>query len=219
MAPSHHHQRAKATVTSTPNAKQARLPRAERRAQLLAAAHGVFSERGYHSAAMDDIAEAAHVSKPVLYQHFPGKRELYLALLDSELTALQARLTDAVRGTEDNAERVRATVRGYFDYVASEAGAHRLVFSSDLSNDPDVSGRISAFEQAVGAEIGKIIEAQAGLSPDEAELLGHALAGAAQTAARRWVDEPAVPLEDAVTLVTRLAWRGIAWFQRDSAEA
>lgn len=206
-------------MTSTPHIKQARLPRAERRAQLLAAAHTVFAERGYHAAAMDDIAEAASVSKPVLYQHFPGKRELYLALLDSELTELQDRLTDAVRGTDDNAERVLATVRGYFDYMASDSGSHRLVFSSDLANDPDVATRISAFESAIGAEIGKIIEAQAGLEPDAAELLGHALAGAAETAALRWVDEPSVPLEEAVMLVTRLAWRGIGWFPKDSSEA
>ena len=60
----------------------ARMPRRERRAQLLESALEVFVAQGYHAAAMDDIAERAGVSKPVLYQHFPGKLELYLALLD-----------------------------------------------------------------------------------------------------------------------------------------
>src|SRR5690606_958352 len=55
-----------------------RLPRTERRAQLLAAAQEVFAANGYHVAAMDDIAERAGVSKPVLYQHFPGKLDLYI---------------------------------------------------------------------------------------------------------------------------------------------
>jgi AcrR family transcriptional regulator len=59
-----------------------RLPRKARRAQLLESALEVFVAQGYHAAAMDDIAERAGVSKPVLYQHFPGKLELYLALLD-----------------------------------------------------------------------------------------------------------------------------------------
>ena len=60
-----------------------RLPRKQRRAQLLESALEVFVRQGYHAAAMDDIAERAGVSKPVLYQHFPGKLELYLALLDT----------------------------------------------------------------------------------------------------------------------------------------
>ena len=59
-----------------------RLPRSARRAQLLEAAQEVFVGSGYHAAAMDEIAERAGVSKPVLYQHFPGKLDLYLALLD-----------------------------------------------------------------------------------------------------------------------------------------
>ena len=59
-----------------------RLPRSARRKQLLEAAQEVFVAQGYHAAAMDDIAERAGVSKPVLYQHFPGKLDLYLALLD-----------------------------------------------------------------------------------------------------------------------------------------
>ena len=73
--------------TRAGGARSARLPRDERRAQLLAAAQEVFVANGYHGAAMDEIAETAHVSKPVLYQHVPSKRELYLALLDSHLSA------------------------------------------------------------------------------------------------------------------------------------
>lgn len=205
-------------MTSTPASKQSRLPRAERRVQLLAAAHTVFASRGYHAAAMDDIAEAARVSKPVLYQHFPGKRELYLALLDSELDGLQEALVSAVRDAEDNKDRVTDTIRAFFDYVAKDSSAHRLVFSSDLANDAEVAGRLSRFEDIIGAAIGEIIEHQAGLSPDEANLLGHALAGAAQTAARRWTENRAVPLDTAVELVSRLAWRGIGWFPKDSPQ-
>ena len=68
--------------------KAARLPRDERRAQLLVAALEVFTAAGYHSAAMDEIADRAKVSKPVLYQHFPSKLELYLAVLDLHIDSL-----------------------------------------------------------------------------------------------------------------------------------
>src|SRR5918993_5699901 len=88
-------------------ARTARLPRTARRKQLLAAAQEVFVAQGYHSAAMDDIAERAGVSKPVLYQHFPGKLELYLALLDVHCDAFVERIRAAMAATNDNRERVQ----------------------------------------------------------------------------------------------------------------
>src|SRR5436305_15175009 len=78
-----------------------RLPRTARRAQLLAAAQHVFVANGYHAAAMDEIAERAGVSKPVLYQHFPGKRELCMALLETHTAEVVRRVRsalDTVRG-------------------------------------------------------------------------------------------------------------------------
>ncbi|MFL6128589.1 MAG: TetR/AcrR family transcriptional regulator, partial [Mycobacteriales bacterium] len=69
-------------AADAPLARGGRLPRSARRKQLMAAAQEVFVAQGYHAAAMDDIADRAGVSKPVLYQHFPGKLDLYLALLD-----------------------------------------------------------------------------------------------------------------------------------------
>src|ERR1700757_1961286 len=75
--------RSDAVVTATPQTRQVgtRLPKPARRRQLLTAAQEVFVAQGYHAAAMDEIAERAGVSKPVLYPHFPGKLDLYLALL------------------------------------------------------------------------------------------------------------------------------------------
>lgn len=122
--------------------KAARLPREERRQQLLRAAHQVFVANGYHGAAMDEIAEAANVSKPVLYQHFPGKQELYLALLDSHLASLSTLLMDALASTTDNRLRVQATMRAYFHFIAQDSQAHRLVFESDVGNVPEVSKRL-----------------------------------------------------------------------------
>src|SRR6187397_2072753 len=91
-----------------------RLPRSARRKQLLAAAQEVFVAQGYHAAAMDDIAERAGVSKPVLYQHFPGKLELYLALLDTHCDAIIAKVQTAMAATAENEERVQAAVAAYF---------------------------------------------------------------------------------------------------------
>ena len=75
------------------------MPRRERRAQLLESALEVFVAQGYHAAAMDDIADRAGVSKPVLYQHFPGKLDLYLALLDTSCDLIIDNCREALAST------------------------------------------------------------------------------------------------------------------------
>src|ERR687886_2045753 len=107
---------------AAPPRRTSRLPRSARRMQLLQAAQDVFVAQGYHAAAMDDIADRAGVSKPVLYQHFPGKRELYLALLDDGTAALLESVRDALGSTHDNKQRVLATVRAYFAFIEDQQG-------------------------------------------------------------------------------------------------
>src|SRR6266536_5189832 len=105
------------TATSDTRPRSSRLPRHERRRQLLDAALEVFVSQGYHAAAMDDIAERAGVSKPVLYQHFPGKLELYLALIDEQAETLKSAIRDALARTDDNRERIHAVLSAYFEFV------------------------------------------------------------------------------------------------------
>src|ERR687890_1290864 len=115
-------------MTEAPAHRGVRLSRGARRAQLLVAARDVFAAHGYHAAAMDDIAERAGVSKPVLYQHFPGKLELYLALLDQHAEDLVKKVRAALASTTDNRARVEASVAAYFDFVDGDGEAFRLVF-------------------------------------------------------------------------------------------
>jgi AcrR family transcriptional regulator len=190
-----------------------RLPRSARRKQLLAAAQQVFVAQGYHAAAMDDIAERAGVSKPVLYQHFPGKLELYLALLDTHCDAMVARMRAAMEATTDNKERVRGAIQAYFDFIDHESEAFRLVFESDLRNDPAVRERVDRVESGCIAAITDTIMADTDLSRARAELLASGLVGAAEVAARFWVaGGRQVEKADAEALLTALSWRGIASF-------
>ena len=197
--------------------RSARLPRDERRAQLLAAAQEVFVANGYHGAAMDEIAETAHVSKPVLYQHFPSKRELYLALLDSHLEALTELMLGAMSSTTDNKERVQAVMRAYFRFIDSDDQAHRLVFESDLINDADVSSRLETFNKTFAEAIARIIAEDTKLPLLEAQLLGRGLAGMAQVSARYWLETDGnLDLDVASDLIYRLAWRGISRFPKET---
>jgi len=197
--------------------RSARLPRDERRAQLLAAAQEVFVANGYHGAAMDEIAETAHVSKPVLYQHFPSKRDLYLALLDSHLSKLIDLLLGALNSTKDNDERVQAVMRAYFRFIAHDDQAHRLVFESDLINDPDVSARLETFNKTFADAVARVIAEDTKLPELEAQLLGRGLAGLAQVSARYWLETDGnLDLDVASDLIYRLAWRGISRFPKET---
>ena len=196
-----------------PGTRVQRMPRAQRRAQLLDAALDVFVSKGYHSAAMEDIAEEAGVSKPVLYQHFPGKMDLYLALLDTQCDHLEALVLQALESSDDHDERVYATVRAFFSFVADEGGAFRLIYESDLTNEPQVRHRIDALEAQLGDAIAQRIMQDTTLPQELAEMLGLAMAGGAQVMARTWLAHGAhFSQEVAAQAAGHLAWRGIGSF-------
>jgi AcrR family transcriptional regulator len=209
-------------VIATPQSTRpasTRLPRPARRRQLLGAARDVFVAQGYHAAAMDEIADRAGVSKPVLYQHFPGKLDLYLALLDESVAELVGAISAALASTTDNRERVPATFRAFFDYVSGAGQAFRLVFESDLSNEPAVRERLDRAMYECAEMISEFIREDTGVSAEEAELLGMALVGMAQVSARYWLSsEGAMDKDLAEEHLTRLAWRGISgWPLADGA--
>ena len=202
---------------ATESARAVRLPREARRAQLLSAALEVFVTSGYHSAAMDDIADRAGVSKPVLYQHFPSKLDLYLALVDAGRDQLVERVREALDSTTDNKLRVQATNDAYFAFVDESAGAFRLIFESDLPNEPAVRERIEAVHAEMAGLISEVIAEDTGLRPEQAMLLATGLAGMAQTAARFWLSsDRQISRDEAAALVSRLGWRGISGIPRHS---
>lgn len=195
-----------------------RMPRSERRAQLLEAAQAVFVARGYHAAAMDEIADRAGVSKPVLYQHFPGKLELYLALLDRHCEALEGQVREALtHPPEGNKDLVMATISAYYAFVSHEDAAFRMVFESDLTSVPQVRQRLDAVEFTCAELIADVISTDTGIDDDRAMLLGVALAGMAQITARHWLAQgSALSREEAAQTIGALAWRGLGSFPKVS---
>ncbi len=213
-----------ATTGDQPAPRGARLPRRARRAQLLESALEVFVAQGYHAAAMDDIAERAGVSKPVLYQHFPGKLDLYLALLDQAVDKVINGTRIALESTDDNKQRVAATMQAFYTYVASDQGEFRLVFESDLTNEPAVRERIDRVTSECADLIAHVIRDDTGLPGDASRLLAVALVGMGQVSARFWlhdrltstgtIEEGSIGQVEAASLVAGLAWRGIRGYPR-----
>jgi len=175
----------------------------------------VFASQGYHAAAMDDIADRAGVSKPVLYQHFPSKLDLYVALLDTGSAELIDKVRGALESTTDNRQRVTAAVEAYFAFVDDSAEAFRLLFESDLFNEKKVRDRVQRTDDECAELLVGVISQDTGIDENEATMLAFGLIGLAQTSARRWLrGDGRIPRDKAAWLVSRMGWRGISGFPR-----
>ena len=194
------------------------MARAVRRAQILAVAQELFARDGFHHVSMDDIANSAEVSKPVLYRHFPSKLDLYLDVVDHRgealVSAIDTTLEMVVDGETDGRSVVRALVRAYVEFVETAGDSSSLLFESDVTRDSAVRHRV---EQASAAaeSICRGLRELAGLPAAQAELLATALVGLARVAATSRYRSQEVSIEDTVELITQLAWRGVAGFVKE----
>lgn len=197
---------------TTPPAPQrrARLPRDQRRVLLLDAALEAFSETGYHATAMDDIAVRAGVSKPVLYQHFDSKLDLYLAIAGRVAAEVVRTIEEALDSTGDNSERIAACLSSFFAFVERPSSGYPLLFSSDMGGEPAVAALLDQTRLACGEAMGRVLAEETDLLWDECVLLGVTMAGLAQSSALYWYDrQEALPRDRVITLVTTVAWRGL----------
>lgn len=192
--------------------RRGRLPGPERREQLLDVAGERFAELGFHALSMEAIADAAGVSKPVLYQHFPSKRALYVALVEDAVDEMQRQITHALEGTTDNRERVEGAVQAFFGFV--EDPRFRLLFLTADSADAEIASLVDGAHHTVAAAVAKLIAADAGLSQPGAELLATGVRGLAIAGAQWWVEQDEIGRSDAVQLLSRLLWRGLGGFER-----
>jgi AcrR family transcriptional regulator len=187
----------------------------ERKAILLTAALDVFTSAGYHQAAMDEIADRAHVSKPILYQHFPSKLDLYLAVLDIHIDSLIFEIHKAISKTKNNYERVAGTVEAYFNFISSEGEAYRLLFESDMSVEPKVRERLDRMTYDCAAAMSAVISLDTGMSKENSMLVAVGLIGTAQTSARHWMERDSkISKDEAIEQVTSLLWKGVSSFPR-----
>ena len=170
----------------------------------------MFAEQGFHGLSMEKLADAAGVSKPVLYQHFPSKRELYLALVSDAAEELQSQVRKALEGTNDNRARVEASIAAYFDFV--EDKRFQLLFGTAETADDDIRAAIDGAEMGIARIIGQLIAADAGLSEESANFLAWGVRGLASDGARWWLEHRDVEKADAVRLLSRLVWRGLGAF-------
>ncbi len=191
-----------------------RLTAEARRAQLLEVARDVFASDGYHGAAMEQIALKAGVTKPVLYQHFESKKELYLGLLGEDMARLLEDIRRAIEGARSNRERIERATGAYFSFIDENEGSFRLLFRETMGAEDEFRRAIERFRDELARSIAAVIAAETGLVSSESELLARGVMGIAESAAQWWLDHRSVPAERVVRDLSELAWRGLAGLPR-----
>ena len=120
------------------------MPADQRRQQLFEVARERFAQQGFHATSMDEIAEAAGVTKPVLYQHFPSKRALYVELLEETGRQLLSTLADATARAGSLRERVELGFRAYFRFAVGNRSAFLFLLGTSLRSDPEFARTAAA---------------------------------------------------------------------------
>jgi AcrR family transcriptional regulator len=189
-----------------------RLPRAVREQQMLDAAVKVFSRRGFHAASMDEIAEDAGISKPMVYAYLGTKEELFIACLHREGTRLMEAIVGAVGPDLPLDERLWGGLRAFFGFV----GAHRdgwAVLYRQARGEQPFAGELAAMRarivEVVAGMLGRSLRAaQHEIRDTELEMMAYALVGAAESLADWLADHPEADPDRTATRLMNVAWLG-----------
>jgi AcrR family transcriptional regulator len=160
-----------------------RTPQAERRDQLLLVARAIFAERGFQATTMDDIAKEAGFTKPILYQYFESKTELYREIVNQTAQKLMNSLRTAVDEVESPRAKIEVAFRVYFEMVVSETDAFRILFIH--SHEGETRGDLRAVELGWVSFLEPLIAVR--IKPDHRRQLAAGVVGIAEGAATAWL--------------------------------
>jgi AcrR family transcriptional regulator len=189
-----------ASVTRT------RLARPDRMEQTLLAAHALFAERGYAAVKMDEIAASVGVTKPLLYNYFGNKEQLYITCMERAGDSLTATVAEAVGATASPGEALGAGVRAFFAFLDSDRAAWAVLFDETLPRGGEVADRVADYRRMIvelvsGSMLAQLPQERRDAARVEIEALSTALLGAAEALARWWLRTGEIGADDAAELL------------------
>jgi AcrR family transcriptional regulator len=168
------------------------MPRAEREQQILEVAGGVFARDGYHSASMDEIAAAAEISKPMLYQYFGSKEGLYVAYIGLAGRELIDRLGQVFGGEGSTPVVVRARAEAFLGFVEEHQDGWRVLWGEANASRP-VAEETSELRGQITAAVRRLVDDGApALSPAAADAAANVIVGSGESLANWWLERPEV---------------------------
>lgn len=190
--------------------KRVRMSGSERREQLLSISRSLFAEKGYDASSIEEVAQRAGISKPIVYEHFGGKEGLYAVVVDREMQALLGRITSALDADNPRAMLEQAA-EAFLTYIEEQPDGFRT-----LTRDvPTVStvGTYGSLLNDIGAQVEHILVAefkQRGFDTKLAPLYSRALVGMVALVGQWWLDSKKPKLDVVRAHVVNLAWNGLS---------
>jgi AcrR family transcriptional regulator len=183
-----------------------RLARADRMEQTLVAAHELFAERGYAAVKMDQIAAAVGVTKPLLYNYFGNKEQLYITVMERAGDSLTATVAEAVADSASPGDALGAGVRAFFSFLDSDRAAWAVLFDETLPRGGEVADRVADYRGVIvelvsGSMLAQLPQDKRDAARIEIEALSSALLGAAEALARWWLRTEEIGANDAAELL------------------
>jgi AcrR family transcriptional regulator len=189
--------------------KSRRLSGTERRAQLIDVGRAVFAKRGYEATSMEEIADRAKVSKPIVYEHFGGKEGLYAVVVDREMDYVVRRIVEAI-ATGSPRERVEQASLAFLTYVQDHPDGFAV-----LSQDSPLTstrGRLSSLLNDLAERVGDLFASsfkEAGYDPRASPIYAHALVGMVTFVGKWWTEVRKPSVEEVAKHIGALAWMGL----------
>jgi len=200
----------RATVPSViPDQTGLRLGASERRSQLLDVAKTTFGTHGYSATSMNDVALAAGVTKPVLYQHFDSKHQLFLELLADVSNQLVQRIEAAIVTARSGREKVELSVAAHVGFFTDDPHRFHIIYGEGVRSDPTFLRELGELQTSFGALTAEHIDIE-GLDYESRMVAAVAVLGLMESAVRHWLDsESTHTAQELSTLLSSLAWRGL----------
>ena len=172
------------------------MPRAEREREMLEAAGEVFAREGFHAASMDAIADAARISKPMLYNYFGSKEGLYLAYIQHSGQALLRSLREAASPKAPANERLRAGTLAFLTYVEDHRSGWAVLHRETTAQGGSLAAEVADLRERIACMLTVLLEDAA---------LAHAFVGAGESLATWWLAHPEEPKTRIAQLLMQIA--------------
>jgi AcrR family transcriptional regulator len=187
-----------------------RVPRGVREEQLLEVAERVFADRGYQGASIEDIARAAGVTRPIVYDHFGSKEGIYLACVRRARAELERGIGEAAGASEDPGEQLWAGINAYFEFVERHGRAWDVLFGQGAAVAGPAAEEVTRQRFATVSGIADLLAPfVSNVDAQTIEALAHALSGSGEQLAKWWRKNPHLSREQVAGFHMAFAWIGL----------
>lgn len=200
-----------AAAKATKREARIRMTGKERREQLLDVGRSLFAQRGFDATSVEEIAQTAGVSKPVVYEHFGGKEGLYAVVVDREMSGLLEAVTGALSSSGHPRELLERAALALLDYIEQSTDGFRI-----LVRDSPVAQSTGSFASLISDAASQVEHIMAnqfkarGFDPKFAPMYAQMLVGMVALTGQWWLDARKPKKADVAAHLVNLAWNGLS---------